>query len=196
MSSEPPACELCVALARDLDASFERLVRLYQDRLYRFALRLTGSPRDAEEAAQDAFVRSYAALREYPPDRIAAISLRPWLYQVTLNVVRNRSRGKHLRLVPLDGEKPEHDAPDSEALRPDALAERAEAREELATLLTALPEPYRAAVVLRHVEGLAYAEAAEILGQPVGTVKSNVHRGVEQLRDALQAQRSEERYGL
>src|SRR5260370_3188779 len=83
---------LSAHLAADLDGHFEHLVRTYQDRLYGFALRLTGSRQDAEESTQDAFVRAYRALQGYAEDRRRALRLRPWLYQITLNVGRNRAR--------------------------------------------------------------------------------------------------------
>ena len=73
-------------LARDLDGSFERLVLAYQDRLYAFALRFCGNREDAEEVAQDAFVRAYRALKTYPADRVRALALRAWLYRIALNV--------------------------------------------------------------------------------------------------------------
>ena len=187
--------ELTNLLAEDLDGSFERLVLTYQDRLYGFALRLTGSPRDAEEIAQDAFVRAYRALAQYPADRVRALAPRPWLYQITRNVVLNRVRGRRLRLVSLDG--PEDggrvDPQDDEAGRPESMLERLEQRDQLGALVAGLPERYRAAVVLRHVEGLGYDEVAAVLGQPVGTVKANVHRGVRLLREALEARRLDER---
>jgi RNA polymerase sigma-70 factor (ECF subfamily) len=184
--------DFAVALAADLDGTFERMVRAYQARLYGFALRQTcGNAQDAEEIAQDAFVRAYRALRTYPPERVRALAVRPWLYQITLNVARNRRRGRRLRLVPLDaGEdgatSDGHQAPAArEEEQPDLIAERTEGAAELATLVTALPDRYRAAVVLRHIEGLSYGEAAHVLGQPIGTVKANVHRGVRLLRASL-----------
>ena len=76
--------ELRSRIADDLDGSFEGLVRAYQDRLFSFALRVTGNREDAEEVAQDAFVRAYRALATYPAERIRALALRAWLYQVTL----------------------------------------------------------------------------------------------------------------
>src|SRR5215831_4140993 len=85
---------LTEALARDLDGSFEAVVREYQDRLYSFALRLTGRPEDAEDVAQDAFVRAYRALQSYGAERVRALALKAWLYRITLNVARNRLRGK------------------------------------------------------------------------------------------------------
>jgi len=183
-------------LASDLDGSFEDLVRSYQDRLYSFALRLTSRPEDAEEAAQDAFVKAYRALCAYPSSRIRELALRAWLYQITLNVVRNRFRGKKLRLVSLDhplsprGETA-WDAPDTEDVRPDARYGRSRQRADMAFLVARLPDRYRAPILLRYVEGLRLEEVAKVLGQPVGTAKSNVHRGVNALREALVASRRE-----
>ena len=179
------------ALAADLDGAFEALVRAYQDRLYAFGLRLTGSPRDAEEIAQDAFVRAYRALARYPAERVETLKLRAWLFQVTVNVARNRARTRRPAEVPLlsadgayDGQV---DRPADEAEQPDRVAERHDEQDRLAAVVATLPERYRAAVVLRHIQGLSYQEIAAVLGQPAGTVKSNVHRGVAYLRAALDA---------
>lgn len=183
-------------LAEDLDGAFEDLVRAYQDRLFSFALRLTSRREDAEEVAQDAFVRAYRALSAWPPERIRAMALRAWLYQVTLNVARNRMRGKKLRLVSLDhplsprGEAA-WEAPDAEDARPDSVYERGRRRADMETLVAGLPERYRAPILLRYVEGLRLEEVARVLKQPLGTAKSNVHRGVNALREALVASRRE-----
>lgn len=184
---------LTAALAADLPGSFERAVLVFQDRLYAFALRLTGSPSDAEEIAQDAFVRAYRALGSYPPERRRSLALRPWLYRITLNVTRNRVRRRRPALVSLDGVRPEPAA--SAAGRPPAVLERAERARILARRVQALPERYRTAVVLRHVEGLGYGEIAAVLGQPVGTVKANVHRGLGLLRRGLEADEGKEAAG-
>jgi RNA polymerase sigma-70 factor (ECF subfamily) len=185
--------DLVAALAANLDAAFERLVLAYQNRLYGFALRLIGQHEDAEEIAQDTLVRAYRALAGYPAERIRTLALRPWLFQILLNVVRNRARGSSLRVVPLgepDGAVCETLAA-SEGEQPEAVVERAEQGRELAALVAALPVRYRAAIVLRHVEGLSYGELALALGQPVGTVKANVHRGVQLLRAAHARKMSE-----
>ena len=88
------------ALAATQDEALKKgLVVAYQDRLFSFALRLTGRREDAEEVAQDAFVRAYRALGAYPAERIRTMALRAWLYQITLNVARNRFRGKKLKVV-------------------------------------------------------------------------------------------------
>jgi RNA polymerase sigma-70 factor (ECF subfamily) len=186
-----PEDPLCSRLAADLEGSFEEMVVLYQDRLYAFALRLTGSSRDAEEIAQDAFVRAYRALRGYSAERVRELALKAWLYRITLNVARNRSRGKKLAAVSLDQESDGavFDLPDDGSVQPEVLSERADERERLARLVASLPERYRAAVVLRYVTELSYADAAEVLKQPVGTVKANVHRGILQLRAAMAGQK-------
>lgn len=184
---------LVAALAVDLERSFDQLVRAYQDRLYAFALRWTSNAQDAEEIAQDAFVRAYQALRRYSPERIRLLALKPWLYQIALNVARNRARRKRPRLVSLDGVNEEETAGSGlEPLAapgplPEVVVERAEQSAELALLVRALPERYRVAVLLRHVEGLTYPELAAALRLPVGTVKAHVHRGVRLLRAALAA---------
>lgn len=179
--------DLPAALAANLDATFERLVLVYQDRLYAFALRLTCNRQDAEEAAQDAFVRAYHALQGYDAGQIRTLLLRPWLYQIALNVVRNRVRRKQLPLVSLNPSDQDTaiDPPDDGGEQPEAKWERTEQQGELAALVSALPERYRAAVILRHVEGLGYREVATVLDQPVGTVKANVHRGVHLLREEI-----------
>ncbi len=131
---------LKAGLAGDLDGTFEELVTAYQDRLYSFALRLTGRREDAEEVAQDAFVRAYRALGGYPAERVRAMALRAWLYQITLNVARNRFRGKKLKLVSLDHPLPgggdaTFEAADDEALRPDARYEQSRQRADIASLV-------------------------------------------------------------
>ena len=187
--------ELPAGLAEDLDGSFERLVLEYQDRLYSFAQRLTGSRQDAEEIAQDAFVRAYRALKTYSAERIRELSLKAWLYRITFNVARNRLRGKHVRFVSLEerahgGEgRAAWEPEDDPQGRPDALLERTRTRADLATLVAGLPERYRSALILRYMEGLRLEEVAAVLKQPLGTVKSNVHRAVNLLRESISESR-------
>ncbi len=172
------------ALADDLTGTFERLVISYQDRLYSFARRMTGDARDAEEITQDAFVRAYRALQVYSPEQIRTLALRPWLYRITLNLSRNRARRRRPALASLDelAAREQQDLEDRTHATPDVVVERAEQQKDIETRLLALPVRFRAAVVLRHVEGLRYIEIASALGQPVGTVKANVHRGMGLLR--------------
>jgi RNA polymerase sigma factor (sigma-70 family) len=185
MSTDP---ELPARLARDLDGSFAELVGAYQRLVFGLALRVVADRADAEEVAQDTFARAYWALAGYPAERVAAMRLRPWLARIALNLARNRLRRRPPPARPLedgDGQPVPVAAP--AAAQPDQLAERRMERELLAELLAGLPRGWREAVVLRHVEGLPYAEVAEVLGRPVGTVKTHVHRGVRQLREQLEA---------
>ena len=155
---------------------FERLVHDHQDRIFALSLALTGNRHDAEEVAQDTFLRAYRALCGYPPDRVRELKQRPWLNRIAVNVVRNRVRGLRPRLVELNGTEADHSSgPEEDVIR------KAE-MDELAARVASLPHRYREAVVLRHVQELSYAEAADALGQPVGTVKANVHRGLKLLR--------------
>jgi RNA polymerase sigma-70 factor, ECF subfamily len=184
---------LCQALVENLAAGFEQVVQAYQHRLYGFALRLCGSPRDAEEIAQDAFVRAYRALVGYDDARLRGLKLRPWLFQIALNVYRNRIRRRRVAESPLD-DGDEDSAPmrieGEPRERPDVAFDTSEESRELAAFIAAQPEHLRTAVVLRHVEGLPYDEIAALLGQPVGTVKAHVHRGTRLLRNALAARYS------
>jgi RNA polymerase sigma-70 factor (ECF subfamily) len=158
------------------DRLFERLVREHQDRIFALGLALTGNRHDAEDVAQDTFIRAYRALATYPPERVRDLKQKAWLHRIAVNVVRNRVRGVRPRLVELNGSEPDHGAgPEENVLR------RAEI-DEVASRVACLPAKYREAVVLRHVQELSYAEVAAALGQPVGTVKANVHRGLKLLR--------------
>ena len=179
---------LAARLARDLDGAFSALVAGHQDRLYTIALRLLGDPRDAEEVAQDALVRAYRAMGDYPAERVASLRLRPWLASITVNLARNRRRRADDRRPPLALE-PMLDAgfelADARTPGPAAITATREAIDELAATLLQLPPAVRVAIVLRHVDGLSVAETAEALGRPEGTVKAQVSRGLERLRALL-----------
>jgi RNA polymerase sigma-70 factor, ECF subfamily len=193
METEPAvaAADLTRALARDVDGAFERLVLAHQDRLYTIALRMLRDSRDAEEVAQDAFVRAYRALGSYDAQRILDLQLRPWLTTIVLNLCRNRARRFAPLTQPIDGDdqRPGAGAGLVAADRggsPHDAALRHESANAWASLVGTLPMNYRTAVVLRHVDGLSYAEMSIALGRPEGTLKAQVHRGLALLRAALE----------
>jgi RNA polymerase sigma-70 factor (ECF subfamily) len=168
--------------------NFERIVDEYQRRLYGFALRMTGNREDAEEIVQDAFVRAYRALVKMEPKQRAELRLQPWLYTITLNVTRNRLRSKRPTNVALDA------LADPDALlnetqegpdQPEQIVERGADMVLVEQALLQLPMHLRAAATLRFIEGRSHPEIAEILNQPIGTVKSHVHRAVRILRRIL-----------
>jgi RNA polymerase sigma-70 factor, ECF subfamily len=177
--------DLADRLADDVDDAFPDLVATHQSAVFATALRLCRHWQDAEDAAQETFVRAYAALGEWPPARIRALRVRPWLLRICLNAVRNRVRGesRRPRQATLDEGLDVRDP----GIGPEAALGVRETRDELADALATLPELYRRPVVLRHVTGLGYAEIAEVLGAPAGTVKAQVHRGVRMLATALTA---------
>ena len=169
---------ICVfgVVMEGVERLFEKMVREHQHRIYAVGFALTGNRHDAEEVAQDTFLRAYRALATYPPDRIRELKQKPWLHRIAVNVVRNRVRGAKLRTAELNGsESDSTPGPESRALQ------RAE-MDDLACRLASLPPRFREAVVLRHVHEMSYEDVAEALDQPVGTVKSNVHRGLKLLR--------------
>jgi RNA polymerase sigma-70 factor, ECF subfamily len=176
-------------LARDLERAFPRLVSEHQDRLYTIALRLLGDPRDAEEVAQDALVRAFRAMQGYPEDRVLALRLRPWLASITVNLARNRRRRLDDRRPPGSLEPMLEAGLDLPAngRGPEAIAATRESGRELAAALLALGPSVRAAIILRHIDGLSVAETAEALGRPEGTIKAQVHRGLRELRGLLGA---------
>jgi RNA polymerase sigma factor (sigma-70 family) len=169
-------------LAADLDAAFATFLAHHQDLVFGIAWRMTGRSTDAEDLAQDAFVRAYRALRTYGPERIRGLRTRGWMAAIVANAGRNRGRRRRPASMPID------DAVADTLVEgrpgPEAVAERQEAAQAWRRRLEALPARYRDAVGLRHVEGLTYAEVATALERPIGTVKSDVHRGVRLLREA------------
>jgi RNA polymerase sigma-70 factor (ECF subfamily) len=192
--------ELIEAVARDLDGAFEALVVAHQDRLFSIALRMLGDAHDAEEAAQDALVRAYRAMANYPPERIRDLRLRPWLATIVLNLCRTRITrrvGAGRPALSLDAAEPGTLEPVAdERSGPAATVVRRDARRTWGDLLLTLPPAYRSAVVLRHVDGLSYPELATALDRPEGTVKAQVHRGLAMLRTAFEAAERREREEL
>ena len=176
-------CADCPArLARDLDAAFPEFLAHHQDLVYGVALRMTKRPADAEDLAQDAFIRAYRALQGYDRERVEALQSRGWLASIVANLGRNKVRRKQ---PATSGLEVSPEAPADDRWRPEHVAERREEARLWHHRLDALPPRYGQAVQLRHVVGLSYPELAEALGKPLGTVKSDVHRGVRMLRRSI-----------
>jgi RNA polymerase sigma-70 factor, ECF subfamily len=183
-------------LAIDVDQYHERLVMLYWQPLKAFILSRTGSLQDTEDIVQEAFIRAYFALERYSIEQIQTLKVRPWLYKITRNVYLN-----HIKQVRLSSQV-YLDAVDERDLsmqdhllaeHPEIAFEQTERRQELEMLVATLPQNYRVPVSMYYFEQLRYREIAEILSQPVGTVKVYVHRGIQMLRKALNIQRNEVR---
>jgi RNA polymerase sigma factor (sigma-70 family) len=167
--------DLCDRLADDLDGAFPDLVLALQDPLYSGLRRLHGP--DAEDLAQETFIRAYRALQAYDAERVRSLQLRGWIWTIALNLGRNAARDRARRPIPVELED-RHAAHDPEP--PDAAA--------WDRRLGSLSPAQRRAVILRHVVGLSVAETALALDKPEGTVKADVHRGLAKLKSILEAE--------
>ena len=168
------------AFAGDARA-FEAILIRYQRPVLGLARRHLGRAPDAEDAAQEAFIRCFVHRDRFDPAR----PLLPWLLAVTRHVCLDRLR--RARREPLSDEPPDACAV-VRATAEDALSDR-ERLEILARSLEALPEGQREAVAMFHLDGLGYREIAEALDVPIGTVMTWLHRGRERLRSAVLAER-------
>jgi RNA polymerase sigma factor (sigma-70 family) len=169
-------------LAADLDAAFPGFLAHHQDLVFGMALRSTRHRPDAEDLAQEAFVRAYRALATYPPERTRDLRLRGWLAAIVGNLARDRARR---RTPPTVGPEAAAQVRTDDRAEPERVALQREEAARWQARLATLPPRYRRAVELRHISQLSYPELAEALGRPVGTVKSDVHRGVSLLRQAV-----------
>ncbi|WP_172620589.1 RNA polymerase sigma factor [Rubrobacter xylanophilus] len=170
-------CGLAVRIADGDPRAVRELVERHYGELYRYAFAMLRHRAASEDAVQDAFVRALEALGKYPEGRIRAMALRPWLYRITLNVVRNRLRVRG-RETSLDGVHPGSELPEDPEGVMDVLA-----------ALHGLPERQRVAVTLRYLQDLPYAGISAATGWPEGTAKTLVHRGLLRLRAALNEER-------
>lgn len=167
------------AAAGDRDA-FDALVRRHQVSIVNLAAALTGGSPDAEDLAQEVFVRAWRGLGRFRGDS----SFRTWLHRVALNVIKSHF-GRTARLRRLF-QAPHGDSPDPDAAAdPSDLERDMLRRDAIDRALGALPDDLRIAVTLRDVQGLEYREIAELTGVPVGTVESRIFRARQRLKPAL-----------
>jgi RNA polymerase sigma-70 factor (ECF subfamily) len=180
-------------LACDLDTYFEQLVLSYQHRLRVFVTRQAGSPQIAEDVVQEAFLRAYTTLEDYPSERIRELQLSPWLYRITLNTFYGFLRKAKLQQVSLETliDHPDLEIEDSWQDQPELVAQDREWLRELEAKVALLPSPFREVINLYYFEELSYTEMADVLQQPLGTIKSRLYRGTQLLRQALKTQQSE-----
>lgn len=165
--------------------TWEKLVRDHTDQVYRLALRLTGNRHDAEDLTQDVFVRVFRSLHNFTPGTIEG-----WLHRITTNLFLDGARRKQrIRMDPM-AEASERVV--GEESSPDEILDDAAMDADVQAALAALPPEYRVCVVLCDIEGLSYDEIAAVLDVKIGTVRSRIHRGRTQLREALAHRRPTE----
>jgi RNA polymerase sigma-70 factor (ECF subfamily) len=160
--------------------AYEQLVTRYQSIAFRTALMLTGSPADAEEVAQDGFVKAYYALDRFRDD----LPFRPWLLQIVATEARNRRKANTRRFY-LSVRAAEQADPHASEPSPESLALSGERRQALLEAVETLRDEERLVVTCRYFLELSEAETAEALGLPKGTVKSRLARALARLRGRL-----------
>ena len=172
----------------ELAQRFERDAMPLLDQLYGAALRMTRNPADAEDLVQENYIKAFQGFRSYKP----GTNLKAWLYRILTNAYINNYRKAQRRPAEYatdditDSQIAETASHTSIGLRSaevEALEKLPD--EEIRDALMSLKEDYRMVVYYADVEGLPYKEIAEIMGTPIGTVMSRLHRGRKQLRDAL-----------
>ena len=172
------------AARRGDQAAFEQLVRRYEKRVFALTGRMCRNPSDAEEAAQETFLAAWQGL----PFFRGEASFSTWLYRLASNacvdLLRREGRHQAGAGISLDDEESGFDPPDP-APSPQALAERAELRQQIEAALAELPPEYRQVLILRELHQRTYDEIAEICSLDLGTVKSRISRGRKRLRKIL-----------
>jgi RNA polymerase sigma-70 factor, ECF subfamily len=159
-------------------SAFEAIVRKYQDRVYNLCRYMLRDPEDAQDAAQDVFLKCYRGLKDFRPDS----SLYRWTRRIAVTTCLDYKRRSHREAS--RSEPVNEDLPSDKPL-PEQLYASAEILQSVQLVLQKLPEKLRAAIVLREIEELSYEEIAEVLHISPGTVKSRISRAREQLRHLL-----------
>ena len=187
MSTEQSDLSL-VQLAQRGDAgAFDALVRRYQHKVVKLVMRYVRNPTEAEDIAQDAFIKAYRALSRFRGDS----AFYTWLYRIAINTAKNSLAARARNPVQLDSNgSGDEDRPGLEermidTATPEALALTEEIRATVSAAIDRLPEDLRTAIMLRELEGLSYEEIAKTMDCPVGTVRSRIFRAREAVDERL-----------
>jgi len=166
--------------------AFAEIVELFQDKLYRVCYRMLGNKHEAEDIAQEAFVRAFINIHTFDTNR----KFSTWLYRIGTNLCIDRIRKKKPDYF-LDAEVAGAEGLNmySQIASPDELPEeevlKMEMQDRVQYEISRLPDKYRAVIVLKYMEDLPLQEISDILEMPLGTVKTRIHRGREALRKQL-----------
>lgn len=165
-------------------AAFGDLVRRYQDRLFNSVVRVVDNPDDAQDVVQDAFINAYQSLASFKGDA----EFFTWLYRIAFNTavsLRRRRRATISLETGRDGKAVIDPQDPSLESRPGAALERSEEEATLQAALNRLSGEHRIVLVLKDIEGMKYEQIAEVIGVPIGTIRSRIHRARLELRELL-----------
>lgn len=172
-------------LDAQMNDHFSALVRQHQTYLYRFVLRNIGNSADAEDIAQQTFVEAYKAMASFRGES----KMSTWLYGIAMNLVRNYLNRAPHRVREYESDEVLETLPDHND-GPEALAQRSQLLEQLATQVGELPDDLQQIFMLVAIDGLSYDQAATMLELPVGTVRSRLFRAREAIKGRLPDLRS------
>lgn len=173
------------------EKAYRELLDRYQRPVFSIIFRMIRDREQAEDLAQETFVRVFNHIGRYDP----RYKFSSWIFKIATNLTIDWIRRKELKTVSIDGSRNAVTSDEMEASaitivsddeNPEELLEAKELGEEIEQAIGKLRPEYRAAILLRHVEGREYQEIAEIMALPLGTVKTYIHRGRNELRDTLQ----------
>jgi RNA polymerase sigma-70 factor (ECF subfamily) len=191
---EPDDRELVRETLRGNEAAFGRLVARYAAPITNLAHRVVRDRDEAEDVAQETFIKAHGALGRFDP----TFPFRVWLFRIAYNAAIDHVRRRRSGSVSIDmprrigGEEVEWELVDRGSPSPEDRLLAGDRRAILERAIAELPPALRAAIVLRHVEDLSYEEIASTLGVPLGTVKIRIHRGREALARILRKELGEE----
>jgi len=168
--------------------AYDALVLRYQQRLMKLIMRYVHDPVEAQDVAQEAFIKAYRALPAFRGDS----AFYTWLYRIAINTAKNHLAAVQRRPLSLDEDSKGSESPEfGNRLRDDASPERLALRDELGDTVVAaigaLPDELRNAIMLREIEGLSYEEIARAMDCPVGTVRSRIFRARDAIDKAIAA---------
>lgn len=176
--------ELVLRCLKNDQAAYRRLLDKYRRPVYGIVRRMIPDDEDARDLAQESFIRAFRNLDQFDPER----RFSSWLFRIAHNLCIDHYRRRKLDTVPMvrrdDGDEETWDLPDMTPGPGEEFSDRERSRRLLAAV-ESLPPAYRSVILLRHQQGLAYEEIAEVMELPLGTIKARIHRAHRLLKEKL-----------